>query len=63
MTTWDIAAGIIIGGAVLSLFAAGVRCFAVDRAILAVLFMLAARGWPLGYCLKQVLWCPYSGRR
>jgi len=44
MTTWDIAAGIIIGGAVLSLFGAGVKCFAVDRAVLAVLFMLAAMG-------------------
>ena len=44
MTTWDIAARIIIGGAVLSLFAAGARCFAVDRAVLAVLFMLAAMG-------------------
>ena len=44
MTTWDIAAGIIIGGAVLSLFGAGVKCFADDRAIPAVLFMGAALG-------------------
>jgi ABC-type uncharacterized transport system permease subunit len=44
MTTWDIAAGVIIGGAVLSLFGAGVRCIALDHNALGVSLMLAASG-------------------